>query len=147
MEEFVFWSWTMQFHYSKKSLFFTISWQKNVFFLFMKMTNHHDKQITPPESWDQDDCFEPGFRYHQLQIIGLEFFNAVATKSRWTLGQAHTENYTHIRWSHLELCNTVLLILFWKVLDKNIQWSVTHRDFIRQVQTETFVMCICLRPI
>ena len=27
----------------------------------MKMINHHDKQLTPSESWDQDGFFEPGF--------------------------------------------------------------------------------------
>ena len=45
--------------------FFTISSHKPVFC--------PDKQLTPSESWDQDGFFEPGFGYHQLQIIGLEF--------------------------------------------------------------------------
>ena len=30
-------------------------------FFAMKMINHHDKQLTPSESWDQDGFFEPGF--------------------------------------------------------------------------------------
>ena len=42
-------------------------------FYAMKMTNHHDKQLTSSKSWDQDGFFEPGYGYHQLQIIGLEF--------------------------------------------------------------------------
>ena len=28
---------------------------------WLEMTNHHDKQLTPSESWDQDGFFEPGF--------------------------------------------------------------------------------------
>ena len=27
----------------------------------MKIASHHDKQLTPSESWDQDVFFEPGF--------------------------------------------------------------------------------------
>ena len=30
-------------------------------FIAMKKANHHDKQLTPSESWDQDGYFEPGF--------------------------------------------------------------------------------------
>ena len=59
MEEFVFWSLTMQFHCSKKSLFLPFLDTKP--FFAMKITNHHDKQLTPSESWDQDGFFEPGF--------------------------------------------------------------------------------------
>ena len=40
-------------------------------FFAMKITNHHDIQLTPytSESWDQDGFLEPGFGYHQLHII------------------------------------------------------------------------------
>ena len=56
-------------------------------FFAIKMTNHHDKQLTPPESWDQYGFFEPGFGYHQRQIIGLEFLQRCGHKNRvstWT---------------------------------------------------------------
>ena len=32
----------------------------------MKMINHHDKQLTPSESWDRDRFFEPGFGVSSL---------------------------------------------------------------------------------
>ena len=54
---------------------------------WLEMTNHHDKQLTPSESWDQDGFFEPGFGYHQLQIIGLEFLQRCGHQIRvntWT---------------------------------------------------------------
>ena len=53
----------------------------------MKIINHHDKQLTPSESWDQDGFFEPGYGYHQLQIIGLEFLQRCGHQIRvntWT---------------------------------------------------------------
>ena len=31
-------------------------------FFAIKIINHHEKQITPSESWDQDSFFKPGFR-------------------------------------------------------------------------------------
>ena len=37
----------------------TVSWHQT--FFAMKMINHHDKQLTPSESWDQDGFSEPGF--------------------------------------------------------------------------------------
>jgi hypothetical protein len=57
----------------------------------MKMTNHHDKQLTPSESWDQDGFFEHGFGYHQLQIIGLEVLQRCGHQIRvntWTCSYA-----------------------------------------------------------
>ena len=71
---------------AKKSSFYRFLTQNN--FFASKMINHHDKQLTPSESWDQDGCFSLGLWYHHIQIIGLEIYNAVATKSGWTLGQS-----------------------------------------------------------
>ena len=85
MVEFDFGSWTMQFHCSKKSLFLPFLDIKP--FFAMKMTNHHDKQLTLSERWDQDGFFEPGFGYHQLQISGLEFLQRCGHQIRvntWT---------------------------------------------------------------
>ena len=70
----------------QKSLFFLQFLDTKPFFA-MKMTNHHDKQLTPSQSWDQDGFFETGFGYHQLQIIGLEFLQRCGHQIRvntWT---------------------------------------------------------------
>ena len=71
----------------QKKAFFFLPFHDTKPFFAMKMTNHHDKQLTPSESWDQDGFFEPGFGYHQLQIIGLEFLQRCGHQIRmntWT---------------------------------------------------------------
>ena len=48
------------------------------FFLFaMKIINHHDKQLTPSESTDQEGFLSLGLGYHHIQFIGLEFFTTL----------------------------------------------------------------------
>ena len=60
MGEFVFWTWTIKFHYSQKKTYFP-QFLDNKQFFAMKIANHHDEQLTPLESWDQDGFVEPGF--------------------------------------------------------------------------------------
>ena len=70
----------------QKKPFFLLFLDTKPFFA-MKMTNHHDKQLTPSESWDKDGFFEHGFGYHQLQIIGLEVLQRCGHQIRvntWT---------------------------------------------------------------
>ena len=62
--------------------------KKNIFpqfletiFFAMKIANHHDKQLTLSESWDQDGLFEPGFGVSSNSNCAANFYNAVATKS------------------------------------------------------------------
>ena len=59
MGDLVFWSWTIQFHYSQKRLFSPFLDKKS--FFAMKMANGYDKQLTLFESWDWDRFFQPGF--------------------------------------------------------------------------------------
>ena len=35
-------------------------------FFAMKMINYHDKQLTPSESWDQDNVLSLGLGYHNI---------------------------------------------------------------------------------
>ena len=54
---------------------------------WQNMSNHHDKQLTPMESWDQDGFFSLGLGYHQIKIIELEFSQCCGTQIRvdtWT---------------------------------------------------------------
>ena len=53
----------------------------------MEISNHHDEQLTPSESWDQDGFFSLGLGYHQIQILELEFLQSCGTQIRvntWT---------------------------------------------------------------
>ena len=68
-------------------------------FFAMKIINHHEKQITPSESWDQDGFLCLCLGYHLIQIIGLEFLQRcghqimvntwTVSYTTWTLQTSH----------------------------------------------------------
>ena len=53
---------------AKKSLFLPFLDTKP--FFAMKMTNHHDKQLTPSESWDQDGFLSLGMGIINFKSLG-----------------------------------------------------------------------------
>ena len=53
---------------AKKSLF--LPFLDTKLFFAMKMINHHDKQLTPSESWDQDGFFSLGLGITNFKSSG-----------------------------------------------------------------------------
>ena len=66
----------MQFHYCQKKKTFLPILDSKPFFT-IQVANHYDKQLKPSNMWDQDGFLSMGLGYHQIQIIELEFYNAV----------------------------------------------------------------------
>ena len=64
----------------KKAFFHCFLTQNHVFAI--KMANHHDKQITPSKSWDQDGFFSLGLGYYQIQIMSLKILQHCGTQIR-----------------------------------------------------------------
>ena len=63
-------------------------------FFAMKMINHHDKQLTPSESWDQDGFLSLALGYQHIKINELEFLQRCGHQIRMN---TLTGSYTVIK--------------------------------------------------
>ena len=83
MEAFVLWSWTLQFHCSKKKTFLTVFWQQTIFC----HENGKPSWQTTYTIWklgSREFVLACWARYHHIQIIGLEFLQRCGHQIRVT---------------------------------------------------------------
>ena len=109
----------------------------------MKITNHHDKQLTPSESWDQDGFFEPGYGYHQLQITGLEFLQRCGHQIRVN---TRTGSYTKV-FPKSSVCHATVLwkpaeSLAFELREENRQYCGIYSYIYTEVQPIPSLKCL-----